>query len=163
VSSGDRSPRIEVTEPYAARPVCALGTWRCRDWRIKKYAIAYARETARPELVAAAEAAAAGVLPTPAVTPTRYGVGFLGVHDGRGGNFVFVDWWEHENELHHHVFFSTSADPASRPAAIPADPSACVWDLCVLAHEREAWISRILAADVADVDAYLEDQLSGAD
>jgi hypothetical protein len=159
---GRRQRLVEVAEPYAARPVAALGMWRCGQWRIKKYTIAYARAAARPELVAAAEAAAVGVLPAPAVTPSRYGVGFLGVHDGRGGNLVFVDWWEQENELHHHVFFSTSDDPGSLRTATPSDPMACVWDLSVVAHEREAWIRHVLAADVPDLDAYLADQLSGA-
>ncbi len=150
---------VELTESYSARPVAALGTWWCGDWRIKEYTIAYRREAARPELIEAAKAAAEGILPTPAVTPTRYGVGFLGIHDGRGGNFVFVDWWEEENELHHHVFFSTSDDPGALRAATRADPIACVWDLSVVAHEREAWIRHVLAAEVPSLDAYLEDQL----
>jgi hypothetical protein len=68
-------------------------------------------------------------------------------------------WWEQENELHHQVFFSTSADPGALRPATPADPIACVWDLSVVAHEREAWIRHVLAADVPDLDAYLEDQL----
>ncbi len=119
----------------------------------------YRREAARRELLEAAEAEAERILPTPAVTATRYGVGFLGVHDGRGGNFVFVDWWEHENELHHHVFFSMSADPGALRPATAADPIACVWDLGVVAHEREAWIRHVLAADIPDLDAYIEDRL----
>jgi hypothetical protein len=54
------------------------------------------------------------------------------VHDGRGGKL--------------------------RPAT-PADPIACVWDLSIVAHEREAWIRHVLAADVPDLNAYLDDQL----
>jgi hypothetical protein len=157
----DAQRPVEVVEPYGLRPVSALGTWRCGDWRIKKYTIAYRREAARQELIEAAEAAAARILPTPAATPVRYGVGFLGVHDGRGGNFVFVDWWEQENELHHHVLFSTATDPGSLRSPTPADPIACVWDLGVVAYEREAWVRHVLAADVPDLDAYLEDQLDG--
>lgn len=151
----------ELMEPYAARRVAALGTWRCGDWRIKKYAIAYRREAARRELAEAAEATAPGILPAPAVTPARYGAGFLGIHDGRDGNLVFIDWWEQENELHHHAFFSTTADPGSLRPGTPADPIACVWDLSVIAHEREAWIRHVLATGVPDLDAYLEDQLDG--
>jgi hypothetical protein len=104
----------------------------------------------------------AGVLPSLAVTPTRYGVGFLGIHDGRGGNFVFADWWEQENELHHHVFFSTSDEPAELRRWAPDDPIACVWDLSVVAHERAAWIRHVLAAEEPDLDGYLADVLSGS-
>jgi hypothetical protein len=42
---------------------------------------------------------------TIAATPS-YHLGFLGVHDGRTSNFVFLDYWAEENELHHHVFVS---------------------------------------------------------
>ena len=161
VQRSDTHHTVELTEPYATRPVSALGTWQCGDWRIKKYVIAYRRDGARQELIEAAEASAARALPTPAVTTVRYGVGFLGVHDGRGGNFVFIDWWEQENELHHHVFFSTAADPGALRPATSADPIACVWDLSVVAHEREAWIRHVLVPEVPDLDAYLEDQLSG--
>ena len=150
----------ELNAPYVPRPVTGLGIWRCRDWRLKQYTIAYRREAARLELIEAAKRAAGAVLPAPAVTPTRYGVGFLGVHDGSGSNFVFVDWWEHENELHHHVFFSTTDDPGRLRAATPDDPISCIWDLTVIAHERQAWIRHALSAHGADLDAYLEDQFS---
>jgi len=151
----------EIADAYAPRPVEPLGIWEYRDWRIKRYSIAYARPYARPELVAAAEEAAAAILPQPATTATRYGVGFLGVHDGRGGNFVFADWWEDENELHHHVLFSPTDDPAAMTPETGAAPIACIWDLSVVAHERVAWIHNVLAADDPSLDAYLADTLSG--
>jgi hypothetical protein len=146
---------------HSPRPLDALGIWRHDNWRLKVYSIAYRRKSARPELVSAAKEAAARVLPPEAVTPTRYGVGFLGVHDGRGANLVFVDWWEGENDLHHHVFLSPSDEPALLRAATPADLVACVFDLGVIAHERESWIRHVLAADVPDLDGYLGDQLDG--
>jgi hypothetical protein len=150
-----------MMEPYIARPVSSLGTWRNGDWRIKKYTIVYRREVARPELIEAAEAAAATILPAPALTPTRYGVGFLGIHDGRGGCLVFVDWWEQENELHHHVFLSPPDDPGALRGATPTEMVGCVWDLGIVAYEREAWIRHVFGADAPDLDAYLEDQLEG--
>ena len=152
---------IELAEPYIPRPVSALGTWRHGDWRMKRYTIAYRREAARPELIEAAESVAADILPTPAITPTRYGVGFLGIHDGRGAGLVFVDWWENENDLHHHVFLSPDTDPGALRPATPNELVACVWDLSVMTHEREAWMRHVFAADDPDLDAYLEDQLEG--
>lgn len=152
---------VELGEPYAARPVSSLGLWRCGGWRIKRYGIAYGRAAVRAELVDAAEAAAGRALPRPAVTPTRYGVGFLGVHDGRGENFVYVDWWERENELHHHLFISPADDPGELRAATTDDAVACVWDLAVIGHEREAWVRHVLAPAVPDLAAYLADTLDG--
>jgi hypothetical protein len=152
---------VELAEPYARRPVSSLGLWRPGEWRIKRYGISYGRPTVRAELAAAAEAAAERVLPSPAVTPTRYGVGFLGVHDGRGGNFVYVDWWERENELHHHLFFSNADDPGELRAATPDDAVACVWDLAVIGHERDAWVRHVLVPAVPDLDGYLADTLDG--
>jgi hypothetical protein len=152
---------VELTEPYMPRPVAALGAWAHGDWLLKTYTIAYRRDAARPELVDAAKAAAASILPTPAVTPTRYGVGFLGVHDGRGGTLVFVDWWEDENELHHHVFLALGDEPAALRPATLGEMAGCVWDLGVVAYEREAWLRHVFAADIPDLDAYLADQLDG--
>ncbi len=114
-------------------------------WRLKLYGISYGLQRPRQELVDAALAAAARRLPQPPLSKSRYGVGFLGIHDGRGGNFVFVDWWEQENELHHHVFFSSAEEPGQLRTAVEADPIACAWDLVVIAHEREAWVRHVLA------------------
>ena len=153
---------MHLAEPYRTRTIGPLGIEARDGWRIKVYGIAYDRKAPRSELVDAATAVAFEVLPTPPASETRYAVGFLGVHDGRGENFVFVDWWEHENELHHHVFFSPSAEPAGLRPAVDGDPIACVWDLAVVAHERDAWVRHVLASEAGpDFDAYLADQLSG--
>jgi hypothetical protein len=152
---------IELAEPYIPRPVAALGIWQHGDWLMKTYTIAYRRKSARAELVKAAEAVAADALPTPAITATRYGVGFLGIHDGRGAGLVFVDWWEQENDLHHRVFLSSDTNRGTLRPAEPTELVACVWDLSVIAHEREAWLRHVFAAGIPDLDAYLEDQLDG--
>jgi hypothetical protein len=104
---------ISLRERYAPRRVTPLGVRALGDWRLKVYGIPYGRDQARPELVDGAVAKALEVLPQPAVTESRYGVGFLVVHDGRGENFVLVDWWAHENELHQHAFFSPTEPPPS--------------------------------------------------
>ena len=151
---------IELQEPYQKRPVRCLEVWTCGDWRMKVYGISYQRPAPRPELIEAAKVLAQQRLPQPAMTPTRYGVGFIGVHDGRGGNFVFIDWWADENELHHHVYVSPAADPEALDYKTPGGLAACVWDLAVLAHERLAWVETVLANPAGpDLEAYLARQL----
>ncbi len=92
-----------IHEPYAPRAVRCLDVWATDGWRLKVYGIAYRGGTRRPELIEAAKLQAASSLRRPATSGGRYGVGFLGIHDGRDANLVFVDWWADENELHHKV------------------------------------------------------------
>ncbi len=40
-------------------------------------------------------------------------------------------------------------------------PVACVWDLAVMAFEREAWIEFVLKPAEPDIDAYLAGNYSG--
>lgn len=147
---------ITLGERYSPRPVRPLPLFEVEGWRLKVHSIAYQGELARPELVEAAHRVAAEVLPRPAVGAGRYGVGFLGVHDGRGATFVFVDWWADENELHHHAFTS----PLDRPGELVATGMdaliACAWDLAVIGHERAAWVETVMANPGGpDLDAYL--------
>jgi hypothetical protein len=152
---------LELRQPYGPRPIRFLGLLSGDGWRLKTYGIAYERPAPRPELVEAASKAVAEVLPMPADGDGRHGVGFVGVHDGRGHCFVFVDWWADENELHHHVFISPSDDPETLEDMTGSGLSACVWDLAVIGFERDAWVRTVLAnPDGPDVDAYLAERLN---
>ena len=154
--------RVFAPTRYAPRAVRPMGVQKFRGWTVKVYGIAYKGGEPRGELVEAALEAARSTLPSPAVTDDRYGLGFLGIHDGRDSNFVFVSWWQNENELQHRVFFSTPERPRQLRPATTEDPIACVWDLSLIAHEREAWIRHMLADPSGpDAKAYLADALSG--
>jgi hypothetical protein len=153
---------MRLTEPYAPRAVSRLGIREHAGWRMKVYGIAYGVDFPEQVLIDAAVEVALGRLPLPAVTADRYGVGFLGVHQGRGENFAWVDWWARENELHHHVWFSAQESPAALRAWRPDDPIACAWDLSVIAFERASWVRHVLARpDAPDLDGYLAEQLHG--
>ncbi|RMH19548.1 MAG: isochorismatase [Gemmatimonadetes bacterium] len=153
-------PRLR--EPYRRRSVRWMGLWKPEAWRIKVYGIAYKGGRPGSTLVEAAKDVAAERLPVVATEQGRYGVGFLGIHEGRGENFVFVDWWADENELHHHVYASRAGDPAALRYITPTGIVACCWDLAVMAFERQAWIDTVLAnPDGPDLDAYLERRFEG--
>jgi len=147
--------------PYEQRPIRFLELWLHAGWRIKVYGIAHGRPTPRPELVEAAKAAASQRLDAVAKSQRHYSVGFLGVHDGRTAHFVFVDWWADENELHHHVYVSPTEDPARLSYVTPTGLAACVWDLRVMAFERQAWVETVLKrAHDPDFKAYLRERLN---
>jgi len=153
---------VLLTEAYKRRSVTTRGVQQVGDWRLKVYGISYGAHEPGTELVKAALAVAETNLPRPAQASTRYGVGFLGIHEGRSCNFVFLDWWEDETDLRHNVFLSTLDEPTQLRPSSADEPAACVWDIAVLAHERSAWIKHVLAnQEEPDLDSYLADTLSG--
>jgi hypothetical protein len=104
---------------------------------------------------------ALGALPRPAVTPERPGVGFVIAHKGRG-DYAVLAWWDRENELPLRVFVRpVGAGARWRPAR--ESESVCVWDLEVVAHERDAYVETVLGPGAHDkVRAYLDRALGEA-
>ena len=134
---------LKLREPYEPRPIRYLEEWPHANWRLKVYGISYGRERPRAELIETAKRLARECLP-PAQERGNYGVGYVGVHDGRGANFIFVDWWADENELHHRVFAAPSHELKDLPEITATGLSVCVWDLRVQCFEREAWMETVL-------------------
>jgi hypothetical protein len=148
---------MNLSEPYTLRSVRFLDLLTFDGWRVKLYGIAYQAERPRQALVDGAVAAVQEKLPRPAVTADRYGVGFAGAHQGRGGNFVFLDWWATENDMHHRAWRSSEDEPGRLRPTRPDELTACTSDLAVIAHERDAWVRHVLNGQ--DLDAYLDDRL----
>lgn len=147
---------ITLSEPYRLRPIRFLELWEPTPWRLKVYGISYQWSIPSAELLAAAKSVLREPLDDAVNREQQYGVGFVGVHEGKTGNFVFVDWWSAENELHHHVYQSTQKEPTRLSPTGPRGPVACVWDLALIGHERQAWIDCVLANPHGpDLDAYL--------
>jgi len=147
--------------PYQSRRIRFLELWDVEGWRIKVYGIAYAGEHPRQDLVAAARRVAARQLHAVPDDLRHYQVGFLGVHAGRTSNFVFLDFWAEENELHHHVFVSPIDDPEHLTCVTSTGLSACVWDMHLQAFERQSWLTHVLQReDEPDLDGYLSATLN---
>jgi hypothetical protein len=118
---------LNLQEAYDVRPIRFLELWHESGWALKEYGIAYRRDLPREELVGADKDIARKRLTNS--TNSDHRIGFLGVHDGLGANFVYLDYWTDENELHHHVYVSPSEDSASLEYATPTGLIACTWDL----------------------------------
>jgi hypothetical protein len=152
---------LKLQEAYEPRAVRFLEEWQHTGWRMKVYGIAYRRPSPREQLVETAKQIASQCLPFPPDEDGRYGVGFIGVHDGRGANFIFVDWWADENELHHRVFAAPSGELKNLPEITATGLSVCVWDLRVQCFEREAWLDAVLRNPNEDsLDDYLRRRLN---
>ena len=149
---------MTLQEKYAKRTIRFLKTVEIGGWQLKLYSISYGKVKADEALLTAALDLAPKVLP--AINENVYGLGFMGVHDGRGANFVFIDWWQDENELHHHVFISSKEAPAQLEEKSHTGISACVWDLQVICFEKEAWLNNMLRADRPNSDGYLSTTLT---
>jgi hypothetical protein len=143
---------------YAPRPIRPLGVVELHGFQLKRYWIDLECAPAPDSSEwSGAIALAAAFLPT-TPDPARPQLGFLILHRGRGADYLVLGWWAHENELPMRVVvrYPGTVDVAWRAAR--GEESVCVWDLDVIAFEREAYVSTLLSgADPAAMrQAYLE-------
>ncbi len=152
---------MKLSEGYRTRPIRFLELWEIDGWKLKLYGITYTRDSLDQVLVDSARRVASRRLKESASKTNHYGVGFVGIHQGKTGNFVFVDWWADENELHHHVYVSPSDKPSELAYMTPTGLTACAWDLYLVCHERRAWVDFVLKkASEPDLGGYLKATLS---
>ncbi|MEN8375023.1 MAG: isochorismatase [Gemmatimonadota bacterium] len=138
--------------PYTPRPITPVGLWAVDGWRLKAYSITLPGAPLAADLEAGARAAAELLLRAGTEHET-YGVGFVGIHQGRGFNQVFIDRWANRNELLHDVFVSDERRPGELRPAPPGHNSVCLWDLALQTFERDAWIATAMAH--GGLEAYL--------
>jgi hypothetical protein len=145
-----------LREPYASRQISLLELWRPGPWQVKLYCIAWREPRPSQGLVVAGKGIISDLLEDSAAATHHYGLGFAGIHQGRGADFVFLGWWADENELHYHAFSAPSGTLHLLRPTGARGPLACVWDLAVIAHERQAWVETMLANPSGpDATAYL--------
>ena len=145
-------------QPYEPRPIRFHGVRPVDGWRFKQYSIAYGAANVDWQDFEPAVLQAEAALPRPALNSGRPGVGFCIAHRGRTALYLVLAWWDNENELPVRVFVRGLEPQAGwRPAR--GSESMCVWDLQVVAFERDAYVGTVLgpAGGGADaVEAYLE-------
>ncbi len=142
---------------YEQRPIRFHGLREVDGWRLKQYSITYGNAPIDWVAFEPAMAMVEALLPHPAVTAQRPGVGFLIAHQGRTALYTVLAWWDNENELPIRVFVRSLERGGEWRAARGAE-SFCVWDIQVIAFEREAYVATVLAggADLAaSTRAYL--------
>jgi hypothetical protein len=151
-----------IKADYVPRPIRFLGLWSVAEFRLKIYSIAHARPMARAELIDATRDVVERHLCERPTRHEHYGVGFVGIHDGRGENQVFLDLWVNQNELLHTYWISPSDEPTKLVRPPEDHNSVCVWDLQLQCIERRAWIDCVIGnANGPDLEAYLARSVEG--
>ena len=152
--------------PYSPRPIRFHGLVTFEGWVLKRYTIALPGADSNPTSddwteFARGRQLAFEELPAPARTDVRPGVGFVIEHRGAGADYVVLGWWDRENELPTRIKVRDQRPGSQWRVAGPSE-SFCVWDLQVIAFERDAYVTTMLArsADETSRDRYLADSLS---
>ena len=152
---------MKLQETHQPRPIRFLDLWEISGFRMKVYGIAYRRDLPRSKFIKAARKIAEHRLKESASKTNHYGTGYIGIHDGRGAAFVFIDWWADENELHHHVYVFPADKSDEIQYVTPTGLTACVWDMRVMSFERDAWFDNVIANPVGpDLEAYINARLN---
>lgn len=138
-------------EPLEFRPrrVSSRGITLCNGWAMKTYCVTVREEPPPSGLIEASERLAATILPE-----ADAGYGFLVIHQARPACFVGVHWWATRVDLFQR-YFRAEHDAPGHLVAVSTPSIGCVWELAIVAHERDAWVQHTLGP-AARTDAYLD-------
>lgn len=142
--------------PFQDRRTWLIEVAEVADRKLKVYGIcAHGLEIQSSTVTAAKRFVAADVR-----FPDQASHGFLILHHGEEAMWFLVDCWV-EDVLHQQLFFSDLDDVENFRVAPPNHEIGCVWELPVIAHERDVWVKHIMTDPAkADYDAYLADVLT---
>jgi hypothetical protein len=151
----------QTMRPFSPRPTRFLRVQEHQGWRIKLYAISLDEAPLLVTDFAPGLALALESLPSPALTALRPGLGFCVLHRGRGADYAVLGWWDRENELPVRVLVRPHDEPVWRAAR--GSESFCVWDLEVVAFERDAYVKTVLARPPLGAQEYLNRTFVGGE
>lgn len=144
-------------QPFLPRSISFLRLLSHEGWQVKLYSIALGARVVDESRFRGGLEFALDALPDQARNKEREGVAFCILHQGRGIDYTVLAWWDRENEMPLRVFVrEEGAD--WRPAQ--GAESVCVWDLQVVAFERDRYVETILAEPALPVEAYLARTMS---
>lgn len=160
--------RRPTPKAHQTRPIRFLQYLRHGEWTVKIYGICQGalknnHQDERPgeTLLRHAQEITRLTLPTPGIAKERYALAFVIIHQARLFNTITVDWWERDNELRHRVFRAWPEAPTRFEEITASGEAACVWELRILAFEREAWMKHVLQkVPRPDWKGYLDEQLN---
>lgn len=133
--------------PYAPRPIRCHGVSDLAGFRVKDYSVVFGGGPVDWIDFARGFEVVAATLPRPAAAAGRPGLGFRIAHQGATGRYAVVAWWANENELPIRLAVRR---PEESWRLAHGDESICVWDVQVVAFERDAWVETLLTGGTAD-------------
>lgn len=145
--------------PYEKRIIEFKEVMKVYDWKVKIYTITKndvfqsegVLESIIKQLPQLLKAAA-----------NHHKIAFLIVHEGFDGIWSLVNWWTDKEILRTDTYFSSFDQPDNLLQRPKNGSMACVWELPVINHERNAWVEHILInAEKPDFDNYLSDCITG--
>jgi hypothetical protein len=160
----DQYRALNAFAPYQQRPIRFLEVWAPDGWKIKLYGMSVGPEVPASGIVPGAFVARAKEVADPILRAqpngSHHGTGFMLLHQGRLGNWILLDWWTDEILLQHRYFGSQAGRPLDF-SPWTAGHIACVWEMAILAFERDAWITSQSSGQTDPIGAYLATTLDG--
>ena len=153
------TPKVGLPEkPYRVRPTRMIGVRECNGWQFKLYEITAEGEAIPTAIMDAALAFIEENVVWPYEVADRFG--FAIVHIGDEGVWALAHVWT--NDILRQFVFRAPVDQPEHFSASPLPGfNACVWELEVTKHERDAWVRHVMSTpQQPDFDAYLRDGLT---
>lgn len=145
--------------PYQPRLTRSLGIVERAGWTVKLTGITAGRDLPDDTEVEAAVRSAERHLPQPAHTDQRPGAAFLIVHRGTEALWAILGWWQLDI-LYQRLFRADPGTVTFRRVS-PDGPTACVWELLAIDHERRSWVAHVLQRPAdPDLAGYLASTLT---
>jgi GNAT superfamily N-acetyltransferase len=127
------------------------------DWQLKIYQITLDGEPISGEIVEAAMECVAMRSIWPTDLTHQYG--FVILHQGKEAVWTLNKIWVNDI-LRQFFFFAALDDPTAFDYSLMPGFNACVWDLEVTKHERDAWVRHVMTNPAEmQFDEYLNDSL----
>jgi hypothetical protein len=156
-----RSERLlMIRETHVDRPIKFVKIVSHRSWKLKVYHItAFPDKPISAVLLKTAIKVARQRLNQIKPSSQDPHVGFIGIHEGTRGIFLFLDWWEDHKELHHNGFYAKNEGVLTFHSTTKSDSIGCIWDLKVLSFEAEAWTKNMMG-DRYSINDYLDQHMN---
>lgn len=143
---------ILIQRGYEERIFSFYGVHQLGEALIKVYGISRdGSDLAAPVVDTATSLASAFVGSQPMDAP----VGFVIVHVAREAVFYVLCCWNDENMLRIEVFRASLSAPEHVESIVDTRIVACVWELEIIAYERDLWVSEVLGPKTDSLRAYL--------